>query len=376
MSDGDDLRRSLENLAALGKTPDVNIRPVLLRVLVDLFVRKTYHSPAEMRQFEEITQRLLDEADDETRLIVADKLSRHPATPRTLFDRFLTERGQTASRVLEHASVASDMLLAAATWGTLDMAMAVARRADLDTAVARALAERPEREILLVLVDNRTAPFDRSLVQYLARRARGDEEVSLLLLKRECEPADLAPFFLLASSERRTAILASACRDDLGPESRRPRLSAEEGAALMRVERALMASDQDSFDVALAAALKIPLSDAWSIIDDRRGEPLAVALAAIGASPEFAARVFILSGPAIGHSVMAVRTLTKLVEDLPMRTARRIVAVMTGAPARYSRGRTFVEAETDKPRRYEPEARRIHPVVAPLQRRLQGGRPS
>ena len=374
MTEGDDLRRSLESLAVLGQTPDVNIRPVLLRVLVDLFVRKTYHSPAEMLHFEEIIQRLLDQADDETRLIVADKLSRHPATPRSLFDRFLAERGLTASRVLEHAAIAPDIVLAAACWGTPDMALAVACRPGLDLAASRALAERPEREILLALAENQSAPLDRTLVQYLVRRARGDEEFSRMLLRRACEPADLAPLFLLASSEQRAAIIGSARRDDLGPESRRPRLGGDEAAALTRVERALLASDQDSFEVALAAALKLPLAETWALIDDPRGEPLALALAAIGASPEFAARVFILSGPAIGHSVMAVRTLTRVVEDLPMRTACRIVTAMTGVPVRSSRGKAAVEQDAGKRRRHEGEARHIHPVVAPLQRRLLGGR--
>ena len=52
---------------------------------------------------------------------------------------------------------------------------------------------------------------------------------------------------------------------------------------------------------------------------------------------ELAARVVILSGPAIGHSVMAVRTLTALVEDLPRRTASRVVAAMTQAGVRAQR---------------------------------------
>ena len=41
MTQGDDLRQSLERLVKLGQTPDVDIRPVLLRVLVDLFVCKS-----------------------------------------------------------------------------------------------------------------------------------------------------------------------------------------------------------------------------------------------------------------------------------------------------------------------------------------------
>ena len=374
MNEGDDVHRSLERLVALGQTPEVNIRPVLLRVLVDLFVRKTCHSLSETSQFEEIVQKLLEAADEDTRLIVAEKLSHHRATPRALLDRFLAERGPAAALVLAHAPVDRDALLAAASWGTPDMAAAVARRSGLDLALCRSLSERPEREVLLALIRNPTAPLDRPLFQYMVRRARGDDELSRLLLERPCEAADLAPFFLLATGEQRAAILLSMRRDDFGPESRRPRLNEEEAAALTRVERSLLSSDQDSFDAALAAALNLSLAETWRIIDDRRGEPLAVALTAIGASPEFAARVFILSGPSIGHSVMAVRSLVAIVDSLPMRTASRLLAAMTGTSAKASRSRTQPEVEAGGRRRSVADSRPVQPALAALQRRTSGAR--
>ncbi len=373
MNEADELRQSLDRLVALGKTPDVNIRPVLLRVLVDLFIRKPNHSPGELAQFEEISQRLLDEADIETRLIVADKLSRHPAIPKTLLDRFLAERGLMASCVLEHAVLDEDTISASASWGTLEMAVAVATRTDLTPAIALILAERPERDVLLALAKNPSAPFDRSLVRYLVRRARGDDELGALLLARDCIASDLAPLLLLASVEQRAAIILSAHRDDLGPDTRRPRLSEAEQMALSRVERSLMAGDQDSFDMALAAALNLPLEDVWRIIDDPKGEPLAIALTAIGASPEFAARVFILSGPAIGHSVMAVRNLTALVDSLPVRTAARLISAMTGHAPKPQR-KPQHEAESAKARRAETEAKPAQAALGPLQRRLMVGR--
>ena len=55
----DDLRQSLERLVKLGQTPDVDIRPVLLRVLVDLFVCKVQHAQADLDQFEDMMQHLL-----------------------------------------------------------------------------------------------------------------------------------------------------------------------------------------------------------------------------------------------------------------------------------------------------------------------------
>ena len=126
MTKGDDLRQSLERLVKLGQTPDVDIRPVLLRVLVDLFVGKQQHAQADLAQFEDMMQHLLDDADAEVRLIVAEKLAPHPATPRRLLDRFLGYGGAIAVPVLEQAAVDGDALLGVANWGPAAAARAIA----------------------------------------------------------------------------------------------------------------------------------------------------------------------------------------------------------------------------------------------------------
>ena len=345
MAQGDDLRQSLERLVNLGQTPDVDIRPVLLRVLVDLFVGKQQHARDDLAQFEDMMQHLLDDADADVRLIVAEKLAPHPATPRSLLDRFLGYGGAIAIPVLEHAAVDEAVLLAVANWGPTAAAGAIAARVDLQPATAAALADRPEPDVLLALARNAAAPIDRPTYQYLVRRSRDDEALARALLARGGHPADWAALFLVANSEQRAAIMLAARREDLGPEARRLRLNPEETAVLTGVERAILSPDRDGFDTALAVALRMPLSDVWRLIDDPKGEPLALALAAIGASAELAARVFILSGPAIGHSVMAVRMLTTLVETMPRRTASRLIAAMTHAAARLPRN-TAEKAET------------------------------
>ena len=337
MDGDDDLRASLERLVRLGRTPDIDIRPVLLRVLVDMFARRLHHTPADLAQFEDMIGRLLDDADGEVKCAVADKLAGHPATPESLLRRFLDEGGAAAVPVLARAAVDPDALLQAATWGTTAMAMAVASRPDLSTDILASLIDRPEREVLLAVAENAEAPVGIEAFHYLVRRARDDEALGRALLARDIPPADCAPLFLFADSARRAAIILAARRDDLAPTVGRARLGGDEAAALDRVERAVLAPDRDSFDAALAAALNIRREDMRLLIEDPRGEPLALALAAIGASPEFAARVFILSGPAIGHSVMAVRSLTALVEGIPRRTALRLVNAMTHAAARVAR---------------------------------------
>ncbi len=337
MDGDDDLRASLERLVRLGRTPDVDIRPVLLRVLVDMFARRLHHTPADLAQFEDMIGRLLDDADEEVRYAVADKLAGHPATPESLLRRFLDEGQGAAVPVLARASVGPDALLHAAAWGTTAMALAVASRPDLSSEIVQSLIERPEREVLLGVAENASAPLGVEAFHYLIRRARDDEALGRALLARDIPRADCAPLFLFADSAQRAAIILAARRDDLAPTVGRMRLSADEAAALDRVERAVLTPDRDSFDAALAAALNIQRDDMRLLIEDPRGEPLALALAAIGASPELAARVFILSGPAIGHSVMAVRSLTALVEGMPRKTALRLVNAMTHAAARVAR---------------------------------------
>ena len=337
MDQGDDLRHSLERLVRLGRTPDVDIRPVLLRVLVDMFARRAHHAPDDLAQFEDMIGRLLDDADAEVRESVANTLSAHTAAPRALIERFLAEGGDIAAAALRHARVEPDVMLGAAAWGTGGMAVAVAGRGDLTPEIVACLADRPEIEVLRALASNALAPIGRDSFRYLVRRARGDDALGRALLTREGHPADRAPLFLLANTDQRSSILLAARCEDLGPESLRLRPTSEEAAALLRVERAILSPDRDGFDVALADALGARLDDVWRIIDDPRGEPLALALAAIGAPPELAARVFILSGPAIGHSVMAVRSLTALVESTPLRTAARLVAAMTHAALRSPR---------------------------------------
>ncbi len=334
MDQGDGLRDSLERLVRLGLSPGLDMRPVLLRVLVDMFVRKPHHAPSDLLQFEDMIQRLLDDADTEVRQVVAERLAGHPEVPRGLLDRFMAEGDTIAAPVLRHAALDIDTLLGAAAWGTTAMALGIAERRPLEHCLVGSLADRPEPGVLLALARNSSASIDRDTFRYLARRARDDSDLGLALLARDSHAAERAPLFLLANSDGRAAIMLAVRRDDLGPDTFRPRLTPEETAALTRVERTVLSPDRDGFDTALAAALRIGVEDAWRLIDDPKGEPLALALAAIGASAELAARVFILSGPAIGHSVMAVRTLTALVEHMPRRAATRLVVAMTHAAPR------------------------------------------
>lgn len=323
-----DLPDPFEQLVAFGHRPDAKIRPVLLRVLVDLFVSKTHHSAAELQQFEEMMAHLLDEADEETRLSVAGALSKHPLTPPSLLERFVAQRNEVAAKVLAEASMDRRALNAAAVFGTAVMAQAVARRRDIDATVIRNLAERPETDVLCALVENRAAPIDRALLRYLARRSQVHPELAARLLERG-DTGETVSLFMAAGRTQRADLIAAARRQDLGatgaplPFTASPRTMAA-------IERAALTIGLDGLDAALATALGCTSREITRIIDDPHGEPLALALAALGVPAEVAARIFILGQTGIGHSYAKVRRLVEIVQTVSPRAAGRLIATMLG----------------------------------------------
>ena len=85
MSHSPDLMKPLRSLVEMGEREELEMRPVLLHVLTDLFVSRPSHSFAEIKQFEAITLGLMDFAGDRTRLTMAGKLARFGATPASVF---------------------------------------------------------------------------------------------------------------------------------------------------------------------------------------------------------------------------------------------------------------------------------------------------
>lgn len=356
----DDLPATLDRLVDLGRNPDVNIRPVLLRVLVDLFISRPSHSSDALVQFEEMASRLLDEADGAARLLAAEKLAAHRQTPAALLKKLLADRDAVADVILSRATLDPHTLQSAAALGTTARAAAVARRSDLDAATVRALAERPEPEVVTALADNTEAPIDIGLQRYLVRRGRDNAVLAARLLKRGGDPLELAALFLTADRDGRAAILMALRRQELGRPAAEPLPTAD--TARRQIERVALLPGQDGLDLVLCAALGLPAPVVERILDDVGGEPLAVALAALGVSSELAARVFILGNPAIGRSYPLVRSLAGLVETLPVGAARRILASLGGdtlpsrrpaaseAAAGSERGRSAGAAHRAEPR--------------------------
>jgi hypothetical protein len=76
-----------DGLMTLSRREGVDIRPTLLRVLVDLYVQARSHTADEVRQFVELAIRLIDQVDEATRAAVRSRLTTYAATPVEILDR-------------------------------------------------------------------------------------------------------------------------------------------------------------------------------------------------------------------------------------------------------------------------------------------------
>jgi hypothetical protein len=69
----------------------VDIRPTLLRAMIDLYVQKQTHTEQEEQHFTELALRLIDLVDAKTRTVVANKIAGYPMAPAAVRQRLLKE---------------------------------------------------------------------------------------------------------------------------------------------------------------------------------------------------------------------------------------------------------------------------------------------
>src|SRR5262245_31504083 len=72
---------SLNGLVALSNRSGVDIRPTLLRVVTDLYLRSPVHSEKEEVEYTRMALRLLDHVDGKTRAMIAEKIAGYPNAP-------------------------------------------------------------------------------------------------------------------------------------------------------------------------------------------------------------------------------------------------------------------------------------------------------
>ncbi|MDB5644246.1 MAG: hypothetical protein JWN07_3563 [Hyphomicrobiales bacterium] len=321
----------LHHLAVRGLSEAGGPKPLLLRVLTDLFVMRPMHSREESRQFAEIAHRLMIDATPAECDHTADVLCHHPAAPPDLLDRLAQRGGEGALKLFAKCRALSTPLLQdAAGTGNGAVAEAIARRADLDPTMIATLAARSEIEVLRTLARNESAPLAPAILPRLVARARTDLLLAQALAERLPHRVETLALFMTADARQR-ALMIARTRESAGELD--PVSSAlEHGAdtALRRIEAIALEGATDDFAAALADACHCDVALARAIMMDGGGEPLAIALRALGLRPEIVTRIFLLVDPQTSHARGRASALARLASGLSQDVAKRILDAITG----------------------------------------------
>lgn len=287
----------LSRLIGAGRTRGIDMRPALLRVIVDQFIAEPRHTPAEITRFGELANRLMDRSTVEDRLAVAARLADHTATPASLIRRLAMDVPDVAVIVLSRSAALTEAdLMFAVVHGSPALRAAVAGRPDLTPAVEAALAG--------VGLARPVPVAEPPPVQ--------DDSTGLS--------------FLDSDPEGRARQLARLARTTFEDVDQILALKPADTEAARQVELAALSRQDGALSRSLARALGLPLSLAERVVLDPHGEPLIVCLKALDTGLPAAIRVVLFANPVIGSSTQIVPALARLYDALPVTAALALIA--------------------------------------------------
>lgn len=355
---------NLEGLTDMATRTGVDIRPTLLRVLTDLYVQKSAHTPEDERHYTELALRLIDEVDVQTKTSVALRLAQHSSSPPVVVQRLSDELPEIAALIAKHGAPPASAKPAAAarSTGNADGVTAAAN----DQAIAA--HDRPaisrldigsQAHLAGVEPDLGTGP-PAPVVAPLPLADRLHPDATERLASRNSDADELNELFFAAPATERRLILLNL--EFVGPpEPRQP--TARERIASYLLEAAALAHNNEEFVQQLGRSLRIGREQALRIIRDASGEPLVVAAKALRMPSDMLQRILLFLNPVIGHSVERVHGLARLYDAMTPQAADHLVAV-------WRKLRPSQRAETaHRPLYWDDEVRRARPGPAADARR-------
>ena len=322
----------LETLERLSRQDGLDTRPILLRVLTDLFVQKPDRSAEEVARYEELATQLLEVVGVDTRAAVARKLADDPGAPSSLIERLIADDVAAAAPILARfPGVPRTKLLALARDGGPVEASAIASRTDVDAELVRILVRHPDDLTLETLVANQAARLVDGPLATLVERAAAAPALAAALLRRSgLDSAALAPLYLLADPARRAEIReALAARPARSAFALRPARNADLVTAAIATAMAAEGRGE-IIAAALGEALSLRPDEAARLTTEASGEPFVLMLRAAGVEPDLATRALLLAQPEIAVSVHRVFALVEIAETTPRVVAAEILAALTG----------------------------------------------
>ena len=331
-----DIYARLRDLAATADSKPAEMRPILLRVTTDLFVLHNAHTAQEIHLYEEMACRLIEDADEATLTLVAQKLATCLDAPTEVIRRLRARGGPAAQELLmTNRQIAWSDLRQIAAGGQCDQACAVAGRSDLDREITSILAGRPEREVARALAANAEAPLAIEDMRLLISRGREDQTLAQALLGRGGPNGgglglEHLPLYLSATSEQRKSLVHIARQAGLSQLGRPEAAPALDEAFCTRLESAALRQKRASFALTVAEIVGCDPLCARRIVEEDSGDALTLAFIAMGLPKEIGARIFLIAFPKVALDRVLFQRNIALYDTLPRRDAARVVSAVAG----------------------------------------------
>ncbi|MBP1180813.1 DUF2336 domain-containing protein [Methylobacterium sp. PvR107] len=319
----------LSGLLELSRIENLDLKPVILRVQTDLFVRAPGRDRTQVEIFESLACGLIPTVDEETARVVAGKLAPCPDTPPTVLEALALRGGGARDAVVELAPTLSHRLIEAALADGSDVAARIAARTGLNREVVDELSREGRPEIDRALAANLGITLRGATLARLVGRGRGDPDLAKLLLVRpDVSAADLVPLYLNADPIRRDVI----GRTVEATAALRPCPAPLRGLG-EDLTRLSGAQDVPAFMAALADGLGLP-RDFLTVVSDpgARYDLLTLGLRAAGLHEEEAVYIFLTLNQGVARSAERVAGLVRLFRTVSRPASRDLVAAILDRP--------------------------------------------
>jgi uncharacterized protein (DUF2336 family) len=185
---------STDQLMTLARQKSDQAREQLFEAMGDVFLeRNTVLTLQERALITDILEKLIREVSREIRRKLTMKLADAPGTPRELAVLLANDEIDIASPMLLRSTVLQDAdLIEIVRNRSTQHLLAIAMRRDLSTAVADALVESGEKDVIRTLLENQDAHISRATMAYLVEQSKLVDEFQEPLVRRRDLPPDLA----------------------------------------------------------------------------------------------------------------------------------------------------------------------------------------
>jgi len=191
-------------------------RAEMFRRVADLFaVGSAGFEPGQVKLFDDVMGRLVDEVDDCARADMSERLARiADAPPMIVRTLALDPSIDVAGPILSQSDlVDEDTLIISAKTRGQEHLLAISRRRSLSEAVTDVLVERGDRDVVISVAANHGAKFSETGYATLVERSADDEELAVRVwLRPEIPRQHLLKLFAAASGAVLRRLEAADCR--------------------------------------------------------------------------------------------------------------------------------------------------------------------